>query len=68
MYKIIETENQDYIFFPYTLAIFPYDEKVKVAMQCNRNNDLKSDDDLTYMTSWEASRKQKKETLPMNSR
>ena len=45
MYKIIETENQDYIFFPYTLAIFPYDEKVKVAMQCNRNNDLKSDDD-----------------------
>lgn len=33
MYKIIETENQDYIFFPYTLAIFPYDEKVKVAMQ-----------------------------------
>ena len=51
MYKIIETENQDYIFFPYTLAIFPYDEKVKVAMQCNRNNDLKSDDDLEYIKS-----------------
>lgn len=42
MYKIIKSEDKCYIFFPYTLAIFPYDVRVEAAIH---DNIISSEDD-----------------------